>query len=163
MDGEVEIWDEYQPTSLLPTLVSNVFSKQARFLYDDLAANKLHVVLVPAPDPRHYSHMIRRVETLNPEWYSDLYEQNPHFRRDRSFSALERIMQKSDGAFTNTNCGVVSYKFHYDTVYRKLIFHCLTEGYSYEGHEFGPNQRVCAYFGLKVKRATRRDEEEVPF
>ena len=162
MGGEVEIWDEYQPTSLLPTLVSSVFSKQARFLYDDLAANKLHVVLVPAPDPRHYSHMIRRVETLNPEWYSDLYSENPHFRRDRSFSALERIMGKEDQAFMYTDPGAVKYKFHYDSVYRKLIFDRLTEGYSYEGHEFAPNRGVCAYFGLKV-RTTSRDEEEVPF
>lgn len=160
--GRVEIWDEYQPTRLLPTRVSNFFSKQARFLYDDLAANKVNIVLIPAPDPRHYSHMVRAVETLNPGWYSNLYAQNPHFRRDRSFSALERIMRKEDQAFTYTDSGAVKYRFHYDSVYRKLIFDRLTEGYSYEGHEFGPNQRVCSYFSLKM-RATRRDDEEVPF
>ena len=156
-------WDEYQPIRLLPGKISNAFSKQAQYLYDDLAANKLHVVLVPAPAPMHYGHMVRRVETLNPEWYSALYAENPHFRRDRSFSALERIIDKTDGAFTDANCGIVSYKFHYDRVYRKLIYQRLTQGYSVQGHDIEPNEVILAYFGLKVKRGRKDKEEEVPF
>jgi len=152
-------WDEYQPIRLLPEAITNLFSAEAGFLYQDLSANKLRIILIPAPDPRHVGHKVRAVEVPNPEWYSKLYHAYPpHFRRDRSLRALERLILKNDQFFMDQNCGAVEYKYNYDTIYRKFIFDRLTMGHINYGMEESPNSEACSYFGFPCKYG-----DEVPF
>lgn len=152
-------WNEYLSLSVLPKEINAIFREEASFLHADLLEHKLRVILIPAPEPQHYDHKIRVVEIANPQWYSKLYNQFVHFRRDRSLRALERLADGEDKAFTDSRCGIVAYKFHYDTLYRKLIFERLTEGYEdYYGNILAghvpANSMVREYFGL---------EEEIPF
>ncbi len=50
----------------------------------ELEQQKLEVVLLPAPDPQHQSHMIRAKENTNPEWYQILCSNYPRNRRSRT-------------------------------------------------------------------------------
>lgn len=142
-------WNEFRSISILPNGIQDYFVDYAHLLKQDLLTHKLRIILIPAPEQKHCGHKIRKVETENPAWYSSLYSSIPHFRRDRSLCALERIVLKEDKAFTDTNCGVVRYKYHYDSVYRKLIFERLTEGFIHEGHKVEAQPEVCSYFGLR--------------
>ncbi len=153
-------WDEFRPISILSKGIRDYFVGDALLLKQDLLAHKLRIILIPAPEQKHCGHKIRAVETENPAWYSNLYSQIPYFRRDRSLCALERIVLKEDKAFTDINCGVVRYKYHYDSVYRKLIFERLTKGFIHEGHRVGAQPEVCSYFGL---RKIENEVEEIPF
>ena len=94
VEKDSAVWDEYKLINFIPKPIQNLFVEDARFLYGDLSANKLHIVLIPAPEPMHVGHRIRKVEIANPDWYSKLYHQYVHFRRDRSLKALERIIKK---------------------------------------------------------------------
>ncbi|HLD00559.1 MAG TPA: hypothetical protein VJC39_02340 [Candidatus Nanoarchaeia archaeon] len=114
-------WNQYKSLSYLPEPIQGYFVDEANILYYDLQDNKLKIVLVPASDPHYPGHKVRAAETLNPEWYSRLYSQIPYFQRNRSLRALERIIKKEDNAFSDKNCGCVSYKYNYDSIYRKLI------------------------------------------
>ena len=104
----------------------------------------MEVILVPAPEPRHYDHRIRKVVSRNPKWYRELYGSNKNFRRDRSFNALIRI-KKSNDAYCNKS------KYRYDAVYRELIFKRLMEGYSDEryDYEYPSNNNVRRFFKKK--------------
>lgn len=64
----------------------------AELLLDELEQNRLTVILVPAPQPRHESHFIRVASERNPWWFRSL---NTHqeVRRDRTLAALTRIVE----------------------------------------------------------------------
>jgi hypothetical protein len=145
------MWDPSKPLADLNNeTIRNIFLDYARFLYYDLESNKLDVVLVPAPDPKHCNHMIRKAINNNPQWYSDLYWSNKHFRRDRSINALERIVDEKDRPFR-------SLPFKYDAVYRELIFEHLTQGYKY----FPGNSLVKAYFNIKEESSNMCVDEHL--
>lgn len=66
---------------------------EAERMIEDLNANQMSVVLVPAPEQRHSGHMVRVVESRPPEWYMDLYQIKGRktFKRHRFMDALGRI------------------------------------------------------------------------
>lgn len=63
----------------------------------ELQNQKLEIVLVDAPKPKHIGHKIRIVQTENPEWYRYYYANFPNVRRDRTLIRLEKMIdQKID-------------------------------------------------------------------
>lgn len=128
-------WTPKDPILLLPEKIRSYYVQEAKFLIDDLTANKLKVVLVPAPEPKFQGRKIRVVESQNPEWYRELYLLHNYFRRDSSFRALERIVSQEDKPYR-------SGRYKYDFIYRALITKRLTKGYSVEGCEVPPNEEV---------------------
>src|SRR3989344_432562 len=134
-------WKPNQTTAKLPERIRNFFSNEARTLIDDLQSNNLEVILIPTPDPKHSTHKIRQVVNKNPGWYCELFQKHyPNFRRDRSIKALVRITKNQDPPFIHTQKEAVPYKYHYDTLYRYLIFERLTEGYFYGSYFIQPEQ-----------------------
>ena len=51
--------------------------KLARQYLLELESSHLEVVLIPAPDPRHPTHMVRAVQEQNCRWYRELCEEHP--------------------------------------------------------------------------------------
>ena len=143
------LWDPEKRLTYLPEEIRAVLREEAGYLHHELEMKRLRVILIPAPDPRHYNHRIRAVETKNPPWYSRMYCERAPVRRDLSLPALERIAYGEDKDFIPGN-----HKYRYDTLYRHLIFERLTEGYIIE--EAGPvppNTRICTFFELEKERA----------
>ena len=59
----------------------------------ELAEQRLEVVLIPAPTPRHPLHQVRVATTRNPEWYRRLCEvrtSRAHPNRGRHDTAIKR-------------------------------------------------------------------------
>ena len=128
-------WNPKQPIIFLPEGIRGYYVQEANFLINDLQEHKLKIVLAEAPEPKFEGHKIRVVESRNPEWYSKLYHSYDYFRRDRSLRALERIASQQDGYYMNG-------PYKYDFIYRTLITERLIEGYSVEGCEVPPNEKV---------------------
>lgn len=136
------MWNTDLPINQLPDNIRFCYAEEAEFLHYDLRSNKLEVILIPAPEPKHLGHMIRIVENQNPDWYRDLYWSTSYFRRDRSLAALDRIRKEKDRPFRVS-------PFKYDSAYRCLIHNRLTEGFREKGKEIPPNREVRLYFGLE--------------
>ena len=134
----------------LPEEIKPHYIGEAEYLLNDLETNRLRVILVPAPQPMHQMHMIRVVESYNPEWYSSLYWSIDHFRRDRSLRALNRIIKQNDKPFR-----VQPYK--YDMIYRELIHERLMNGFYEQGYEIPPNQIVKSFLDSLL------EEDYIPF
>lgn len=62
-------------------------------MLNELEANPLRVVLIPAPDPRHPTHKVRCVESRNPDWYRKLCSVGRQPRRPHVIRSLERLAQ----------------------------------------------------------------------
>lgn len=133
-------WDPLQPVKRLPKNVQNYFVGEATYLLHDLRQNRLEVILIPAPEPKHHSHKIRAVQHTNPMWYRELYHRHTHFRRDRSVAALERICQGDDRVPQEH-----PKKYQYDVIYRALILERLMDGYYQENNFIPPHPHVCRY------------------
>lgn len=148
-------WSPDRPINELSENIRRFYIENAKFLYNDLKSNRLEVILIPAPKPMHRSHMIRAVQNQNPEWYRDLYWSIPHFRRDRSLRALDRIRKQEDRLFR-----VLPFK--YDSIYRELIHNRLIEGFRENGYVTPPNNEVRKYFGFRTNfyRTIRPEEIE---
>lgn len=133
--------------SSYPPEIRGPFSYEGQLLLKELEKNQLKVVLVRAPRPKYIGHKIRLAIEHNPKWYSQLYIEHPHFRRDRSLKALERIASQKDRPFREDGKSAVHYKYHYDSIYRQLIFERLTAGYTDEiGREIPLQPAVSNYF-----------------
>ena len=132
-----EMWTPEQPLKKLERKIASYFSEQADFLYQELRNNQLKVILIPAPEQKHFEHKIRAVESQNPEWYRVLYQQYLHFRRDRSLDSLQRIGRKRDYSASYSS---------YDFRYRTLILEQLVEGYELQGTFIPENEKVKGYF-----------------
>lgn len=144
-------WTPNKPIAFLPEDIRKLYSEQANCLYYDLLANRLEVILIPAPEPQYSGHMIRSVQNRNPKWYRDLYWSYNHFRRDRSLRALDRIRKQEDRYFK-----VSPYK--YDATYRELIHNILIKGFE---NNYFPNNKVRTFFGLE--KIPEKYLDEVPF
>lgn len=59
-------------------------------LRDELESSQLCVILVPAPDPRHYCHYIRAKLDQNPRWYSRICERFPSSRKGKMRTRIKR-------------------------------------------------------------------------
>lgn len=38
-------------------------------MLNELLANKIEIILIPAPEELHRTHYVRAVQTSNPDWY----------------------------------------------------------------------------------------------
>ncbi len=55
-------------------------SEAAQYMLWQLEQNQLVVKLLPAPEPRHHSHCVRKVAMRNPAWYRDFCAAHPSRR-----------------------------------------------------------------------------------
>ena len=131
-----EFWTVDQPLKGLEKEIAAYFTDQAGFLSQQLKDNRLKVVLIPAPESRHYGHKIRVVESRNMEWYREMYVKYRHFRRDRSLKSLQRISRKQDYPASFSS---------YDSRYRLFILKRLTEGFMCEGYFVEGEKEVIDY------------------
>lgn len=149
-----ELWTPEKPILELPYKLRKNFAGHAHSLHYELRTNRLTVVLVPAPEPKHIGHCIRVAVSHNPEWYSQFYWENPHFRRDRALGALDRIRNLNDG---HHNPNSKNYQFKYDWLFRDFIKYLLCKGYEESGCEVPPDENALEYFNrenLEKKLAT---------
>jgi hypothetical protein len=131
------------PISELPKQLRNMYQGYAKFLLGDLVSNTPSVILVPAPDPRHSGHKVRK--SLNPKWYLGLYNNAPYCKRQRVLDALTRIANGNDKRFR-------SRPFRYDATVRDLITAFFTEGL--EDYGIPPSNHVREFFGLSPLEET---------
>ncbi|MBT4651061.1 hypothetical protein HOC13_00910 [Candidatus Woesearchaeota archaeon] len=141
-------WDPKKKLAYWSEETQKPFRKQAEQLLSDLTHNQLRVILIPAPRPQFSGHKVRAVESVNPEWYQELYAFHKHFRRDRSERALERIVNNQDQDFKELRNSSLPYTFSYDQIYRDLIFDRLTQGHEEEGYYSPPNKTICQFFNI---------------
>ncbi len=135
-------WSTKRAVSELSDKIAKEFRGEAIGLLRELEENQLQIGLIPAPEPKHYTHMIRVVLQRNPSWYSELYWDYSNFRRDRSLSALKRLSEGNDKPFSGEKGAVESY-FRYDTIYREFILERLAKGYvDIDGLEVPPSRKV---------------------
>ncbi len=139
------MWNYFQPIRFLPAEISCCFQEEAGFLHHDLLENRLVVKLRPAYEERYSGHMIRIVETRNPDWYRDLYSSKAHLNRKRCERSLNRICQNTDFPYF-VRRGAVSPFGSYDTLFRELIQERLTEGYEWEGKFVSENSQATEFF-----------------
>ena len=154
-------WNVEKQIMYLPEEIAGVFSREAERLYSDLRENRLKVVLVPARVERYEGHMIRAVESKNPEWYRELYRATPHLKRRRTLNSLERIARTQDLPYCDRR-GAVSPHGSYDTRYRELIRERLTGGYDINGLFIPEHPRVTRFF-LGSKGEESEEEEKYHF
>lgn len=136
------MWDVEKPISNLEQNIQEEFLQHAKTLHNDLLFNKLTVVLIPAPEQKHYEHKIRIAINKNPQWYSNLFNTYAEFRRDLSQKALERIIKKEDKEFNG-------FHYRYDSLYRDVIKTHLTKGYYSEQGFIPANNEIKKYFEKK--------------
>lgn len=101
-------------------ITSEQIIQHAKMMLADLEQNRLSVVLVPAPNPIHESHKIRAVESENPVWYRDLFDNAGYVRRKSIADALRRII---DGKPAGNHP-----RYHYEGLLREVIVKRLNEG-----------------------------------
>ena len=155
--------------------VSCYYTDHAEYLYYDLLSHKLCISTRPHPEPKHHDHKLRIVLAENPAWYSQLYNSQNSFRRDRSIKSLDRLRKGEDLPFmmarSKKDLFSEKIRFRYDSVYRELIHDDLTKGYYCEGDFIQPNDEVRAYFNMpplyvKVRKREKdnlEDLEPLPF
>lgn len=101
----------------LPDYIQNSFQYMAHYLIGEMKQSKLEVILVPAPDQRHYGHKVRLAVNHNPRWWSEMYANHPtKLDRQRFMNALHRIFEACDN------------DTKYDCLAREKIKDFLTEG-----------------------------------
>lgn len=67
-------------------------------MLEELKTNSLQVGLIPAPEQKHHTHMIRCAYSHNPEWYGELYHICGRASRKRIVAAMNGIVNgSSDG------------------------------------------------------------------
>lgn len=123
--------------------IINHYITLAETLYQDLEQNRLEVILIPAPRPAYFGHMVRVADNENPEWYRELFKKYfPNFRRDRSLRSLQRIAEKRDERY-------YSQAYRYDYIYRELITQALLNGIPIQETFIPPENEVRIFFGEK--------------
>ncbi|GEM_PF-2427731 len=180
-------WDAYKSLEYLPWQIHQFFIAEAKYLLNDLKTNVHKVTLLPAQNPKFSNHKIHALEKENPKWYSQLYQSNKHFRRNRSLCALERIAIQEDKNYVHLinkknapylfeqpaitkgknkklkikKKPLVHCKYGYDTLYRDFIFERLTQGYIQDGIRIPENDIVRAFF--YENKLCLDDSKQVPF
>ncbi len=132
-------WGPEQPIKYLPEAIQELYIEEARVLERILKENQLTVLLYPAPRLAFYGQKIRVPVRSNPDWFRQLREIYPHFRRNRSLRALKRIQDKKD----HPTSGV---KYNYQEIYRSMITQRLLEGYVEDECPIPPNRMVKKFF-----------------
>jgi len=86
-----------------------------KIMLGQLKENKIKVILIPAPDPQFSGHMIRASIESNPEWYSELCNNNPrkrkrgeiknysYIKRDRIIKLLQKLINGNISRCKYTN------------------------------------------------------------
>jgi len=52
------------------------------------------VVLIPAPEPKHSTHMVRAVQEQNCDWYREFCEEHPSTGKQRKFKFQTKIKRR---------------------------------------------------------------------
>jgi hypothetical protein len=133
------MWTPDLPLKELPEAVRKCYVHEADYLYHELLHNRLVVCLIDAHPCNFQGHKIRAAESWNPDWYSEMYQSHPHFRRDRSLRALSSLAKGADRRF-------YTYRHGYERLYREFIHSRLTEGYTVDGEDIPPVDEVRRYF-----------------
>jgi len=69
---------------------------KAAEMQDELIQRKQSVILIPAPEPRHSTHMIRVVEMRPPEWFSEFSSRYPRQGSNKKYKKFRsKINRKS--------------------------------------------------------------------
>ena len=141
-------WNPCNPLELYPPEVQASFQREAQLLLGELQSNKLEVILIPAPEQRFSGHKIRVAVNHNPPWYSQIYQQVPHIKRERVERCLQRLTESQDGRYRRR-------PYRYDFRFREIIFERLIDGYEDSDPLCGPfcieaNQEIRDYFELKT-------------
>jgi len=63
-------------------------------MLEELESGGLEVMLSPAPDPRHYEHMVRVAVQTNPRWYKELCRRYPSSRKDNPGGKRTRVKRR---------------------------------------------------------------------
>ena len=142
-------WDIESSIAFLPEDIRDLFREHADFMYADLKNNRLIVELAPAPEPKYSGHMIRTVDSQNPEWYSYLYRTQAGLKRIRSLKALDRIRNVEDPQFREFPESPIPRRNTYVTLYREVIFERMSFGYEESGLYVPPEPKIQEYFGVE--------------
>jgi len=143
-------WNSDYSIGFLPQGIKDLFRERADSLYHDLRSNRLEVILVPAPFPKHQDHMIRVVASQNPQWYQELYRSYPQqLRRPHSLRALDRIRNVRDPEFSPNPTGAIQHNFKYVSLYREVIFEMLVFGYGTNGLYVPAERKAQEFFGVE--------------
>lgn len=89
----------------------------AQHLLDDMREHFQDVILLPAPEPKHHTHMIRGAINSNPAWYSELFEREGYVRRKTVEMVLERLSRT--GTYLNRS--------YYEGLLRPIIDELIEE------------------------------------
>ena len=115
----------------------------------DLDINGLHVILVPAPEPRYSGHRIRVVHCRNPKWYREIYGEL-EVKRDRIISSLNRILNETP-----------SNKSSYDYMFLQIAKDRLLEGYEDESVWIPHDNYVRVFLGFDPQEIPIEQEPEL--
>jgi len=77
-------------TTKAPLNSSKTINDLAKEFLFDLEGSFLEVVLIPAPDPRHYQHMVRAVQFQNCKLYRDFCAKYPRGNKKKASSIIKR-------------------------------------------------------------------------
>jgi hypothetical protein len=91
---------EVPKTRELPEAIQESFKYMAHYLIGEMNQSELDVILVDAPDQRHYGHKIRMAVNHNPPWWSEMYMNHP-IKLDRKcfLDALKKVYEGKDEDF----------------------------------------------------------------
>ncbi len=142
-------WSSEYSIGFLPRNIRDLFRERADLLHSELRANRLEVILVPAPEQKFLGHMVREVVSQNPPWYQELFRTYPtQLRRPHSLRALDRIRCMKDPELSAKPRGAIQQYYKYTTFYREVIFEMLVFGYE-NGIYIPPEPRVQEFFGVE--------------
>lgn len=96
----------------------DLVKSESKKLYQELKQNRLEVILIPAPYQTHSCHMIRAVDSQNPDWYREIFSRDESIKRQHSLQALKRISN-----------GDVDLRFKYHRLFLDLIMRRIEEDY----------------------------------
>lgn len=133
-------WNNKLPINVWPKSINIFYRWEADGLYNHLRANKLTVILIPAPRPQFAGHMIRCATNHSPKWYKDLAYDYPNIRRDRSLRALNNIRNLQDPSFKG-------FRYKYECFYREYIHNMLIGNVKDEtGLNFSSKKEIYNFF-----------------
>ncbi len=128
--------------------IQHYFPAHGRLLLKEVSANHLRGVLTPAQTRMFEGHIIRSIESRNPEWYRTLCADRPHWRRKRTLCALGRIILDKDREVIG-NKRYIYGAYLSDAIMREMIYSHLIEGMnSVDQGPMPPCNDVSEYFGF---------------
>lgn len=76
------------------SITNRKLQKLARQYLLELESSQLEVVLIPAPEQKHSTHMVRAVQEQNCDWYREFCEEHPSTGRFRKLKFQTKIKRR---------------------------------------------------------------------